>query len=59
MFTASRRVAMQKVHLNIAADVWNALRKYAETIDELSMSRVVRILLRERLRQLGFLKDDP
>jgi len=51
-------MTMQKVHLNIATDVWNALRLYSETIDEPSLSRVARLLLRERLTQLGYLKNE-
>jgi hypothetical protein len=49
---------MQKVHLNIATDIWDALREYAKTIDEPSLSRVARFLLRERLTQLGYLKHE-
>jgi len=48
---------MQKVHLNIAMDVWDALREYSKTIEEPSLSRVARLLLRERLTQLGYLRD--
>ena len=58
IFNPGRRMNMQKVHLNIATDVWNALRLYSETIDEPSLSRVARLLLRERLTQLGYLKNE-
>jgi len=50
-------MAMQKVHLYIATDIWNALREYSATIDEPSLSRTARLLLRERLTQLGYLKN--
>lgn len=52
-----KRMAMQKVHLYIATDIWNALREYSATIDEPSLSRTARLLLRERLTQLGYLKN--
>lgn len=48
---------MQRVHLNIATDVWNAILVYSQKIDEPSLSRVTRMLLRERLTQLGYLKE--
>jgi hypothetical protein len=45
------------VHINMAPDIWDAVRKYAAAADESSLSWVVRTLLRERLRQLGYLKE--
>ena len=57
VFDSSKKVPMQRVHLNIATDVWNAILVYSQKIDEPSLSRVTRMLLRERLTQLGYLKE--
>jgi len=43
----------------MAADVWKALRDYAAAISEPSLSRAARVLLRERLIEMGFLKSPP
>ena len=48
---------MQKVHLSLDTEVWKAVRNHSLAIGEPSLSRVARILLRERLTQLGYLKS--
>jgi hypothetical protein len=40
----------------MSTEIWTAVKEYAEAEDELSLSRAVRILLRERLTELGYLK---
>ena len=56
MYTPQKRIK-REVHLNMSEDVWNAISNYCETIGELSFSLAVRRLIRERLMELGFLKD--
>jgi len=51
------RMVLQEVHLRISAEVWRALREYAEFAGESSLSQAVRKLLRERLTELGFFKE--
>jgi len=38
-------------------EVWTAMNEYCEAIGELSLSFAVRRLVRERLLELGYLKD--
>lgn len=38
-------------------EVWTAINEYCEFIGELSLSIAVRRLVRERLVELGYLKD--
>ena len=57
VFNPVRRVAVQKVHLSIDTELWEAVLNHALAIGEPSLSHVARILLRERLTQLGYLKS--
>jgi len=57
IFNPVGRVAVQKVHLSLDTEVWKAVRNHSLAIGEPSLSRVARILLRERLTQLGYLKS--
>ncbi len=56
IFAAQRRVT-HEVHLNMNVDVWNAIKEYCEATGEMSVSLAVRRLLRERLTELGYLKE--
>lgn len=53
---ALRKNPMTRVHLNIGNEILEALNTYAESIGERSMSVVTRLLLREKLAELGFIK---
>lgn len=57
IFNPVKRVVVQKVHLSLDTEVWNAVRNHSLAIGEPSLSHVARILLRERLTQLGYLKS--
>jgi hypothetical protein len=48
---------LREIHVKVGADVWDAVQEYCETIGELSLSLAVRQLVRERLSELGYLKD--
>ena len=48
---------LREIHVKVGADVWDAVQEYCETIGELSLSLAVRRLVRERLGELGYLKD--
>ena len=56
IFTAQRHVK-HEIHLNMGFDVWKAIGEYCEAIGELSISLAVRRLIRERLTELGYLKE--
>lgn len=57
VFTFARKRVMHRTHIYITTDLLKAIQDYSIVIDEPSLSRVVRILLRERLRELGYLKE--
>lgn len=56
MFNPPKTI-LQEVHLRISDEVWTALRDYKEFAGESSLSQAARKLLRERLTELGFLKE--
>ena len=56
IFTSQKRVK-HEIHLNMGVDIWNSIGEYCEATGELSISLAVRRLIRERLTELGYLKE--
>ncbi len=54
---APRKTTLQEVHLRMTSEAWSALRDYSEVMGESSLAQAARKLLRERLTELGFLKE--
>ncbi len=55
-FLPQRRVT-REVHLSITLEVWDAIKMYCEFIGEASVSLAVRTLVRQRLTELGYLRE--
>ncbi len=47
------------VHSKVTVDVWEAVHAYCQAIGERSASYALRRLLRDRLAELGYLKEKP
>ncbi len=56
IFVPQRRM-VRELHLKMTMDLWQAVAAYCQTLDEPSASLAVRRLLRERLTELGYLKE--
>ena len=52
-----RKEEICKVHLSLGVDLGKALTDYCNTLGERNISLAVRTLLRERLSQLGYVKE--
>ena len=47
------------LHLKVTLDVWEAVIAYCQAIGEVSVSYALRRLIRDRLVELGYLKEKP
>jgi len=52
-----RKEEICKVHLSLGVDLGKALTDYCNALGEQNISLAVRTLLRERLSQLGYVKE--
>jgi len=52
-----RREEICNVHLSLGVDLGKALTDYCNALGEQNISLAVRTLLRERLSQLGYVKE--
>ncbi len=55
-FVPQRRM-LREVHVKMRMDLWEAVTAYCRTLGELSASLAIRRLLRDRLTELGYLKE--
>ena len=51
------KAAVRDLHLRVTLDLWNAIEEYTESVGEVSVNAAFRRLVRERLVEVGFLKQ--
>ena len=53
----SRKDEVREIHLLVSVELWKAVASYCESLGERSISFGLRTLIRERLSELGYVKE--
>ena len=53
----SRKDEVREIHLLVSVELWKAVANYCESLGERSISFGLRTLIRERLSELGYVKE--